>query len=98
MPKTIPDDDIEEGPNLTDTNGAAGAMDEDGEYDPEGEDVSPVIQRLTIAVLHPKGGMLQTDVRAVIHTETGLLDKRMVIPGHATAKQLGVLLADIAGR
>lgn len=94
MFKKMPDEEIEESTNLTDTNGAAGAMDEDGELE---EDNSPVVQRLTIAVYHPKGAELHTDVRCVIHTPLGMLEKRTVVPGHATAKQLGAILGGVAG-
>lgn len=90
--------------NLTDVNGAPGSMDEDGnlfveEGDEENseEDHTPIIQRLTIAVYHPsKTESVQTDIRAMIHVENGLLEKRTVVPGNVTAKRLGAILSGVA--
>lgn len=96
--KNLPEASDEDN-NLTDTNGAPGVMDEDGDeiVEESDEDTSPLIQRLTIAVYHPaKSEGVQTDICAIIHTAQGLLEKRTVVAGNITAKRLGAILAGIA--
>lgn len=93
-------------PNLTDVNGAAGAMDEDGEFEgeegEEGEelpevDSTPTIQQLVVGVYHPiDAEEMHTDITATIHTSTGFDKKRLVVTGGVTAKRLGELLQGVA--
>ncbi len=92
----MPEEEAEEGPDLTSVNSAPEAIDEDGEE----EDNSPVITNLLITGGHtpPAGessGYSHTDIRATIATARGHEPKRIVIPGGVTAKRLCELLANV---
>ena len=88
------DDTRDDSANMTDTNGAPGAMDEDG--DPA-LDESPLIQKLTIGVFHPRGeAEPHADLQATIHTSAGFLQKRTIIKGSFTAKRLAAVIAGVA--
>lgn len=99
-------------PNMTDVNGAPGAMDEDGELDtegndsdvntsPEGEaeedDQSPLIHGMALKVEHLPGmDTAQTTIVVTLYTGTGIDSKRMVLAGEVTAQKLAVLLCSVA--
>lgn len=85
--------------NLTDTNGARGAMDEDGDlsYADDGDgDESPSISSMSVKTHHLPGHKeAQTDIVATLHTSTGVQSKRIVVPGGVTAAKLAALLAGV---
>ncbi len=87
------EDDLQDN-NMTDVNGAPGAMDEDGGFDPanaEPEDHSPTIQALCVTF----SGTTSV-ITANIHTATGINSKRIAVPGHVTANKLAEMLKGVA--
>ena len=98
--KTTPDyeDDFDVHTDMTDVNGASGAMDEDGELDTVDEDVdnSPIVQSMALKVAHIKGQPLTTTIVAEVHTSTGIASKRTTLPGALTAKRLSDIIHNVS--
>lgn len=88
----MPKEPEEDTPNMVDSNGAPGAMDEDGNYDPDENppdevDNTPIVRKLT-AVYNGA----HTDIIAVVEGKTPV--KRRIVPGTLTAAKLGGILAN----
>ena len=87
MPEQEPDD----APNMVDTNAAPGAIDEDGELDD-----SPAIRELCVVSTHPAGSKTQqTDITVGVFMPHGWQNKRKIVTGGVTVKQLTGLLKTV---
>lgn len=90
MPEHTDDGDA----NLTDVNGAAGAMDEDGNLDdaPINDDQTPRIYGMTLSAL-PRTE--HTDCTVLYAAAHGQSTKRKIFSGPVTAFMLATALIDI---